>query len=406
MTRSPAGSFTSLDQIDLNDIIQRPAHHKPVIDQSVFEKHEVPEAIPPSSSELPIKDWRLWYLYNLPINFYRKCFVSVSIVSALIVLALEIYITVIFFTNMILDTLRKKAIATYLVLFICAEIYQCVITIFAVVWKLRIQVFLLLTFIGCMVIYTGIQFAELKLNLTPDLPPEDRLKPKAIIITIICLEVATFLAQTYLFFVHLRNDFAWNVFKRIGAAPEALKRLSHFQKYTALLFFDAFFFPAFTLQFVIMMPKVEPVEFVLTIIVIPASIFLLICAFYFASNEIYWGSYSCIFVYFLGLVYAFFKVIRIYTHNTKQLKYYPGRKSLTLFAVFSIILLLLSIISGSIVISNFNKGLKKYVARTFFGKEKHVFGGDVDDEEKIEMESPMAYDSYKGNEQSHAVLID
>lgn len=314
------------------------------------------------------RDWKSWYFYHQPKNFYRKLFIFVSLLSATVILALQIYIFALYFVHLDSNsdtTIKKKAIATYLALFICAEIYQCIITISAVRSKSRIQVFLLLTFYGCMVIYSGIQLVELKHSLSPSLPENYRSSPQGAIIAIICLLMATFVAQAYLFLIHLRKDFAWNVFKKIGAAPEALKRLSIFQYYRALLYFDGFFFPAFTLQFVIMMPKVETVEFVLTIIVIPVSMLLLVFADFSAATELLYGSLVCFAAYCLGLVYAFFKVIRIYTHNTDPHMYYPGRRSLTVFAVFSVILLFMTACFCLMVTRNFNRGLKPIVSKAW-----------------------------------------
>ena len=166
-----------------------------------------------------------------------------------------------------------------------------------------------------------------------------------------------------------------------------------------------------------MMPKVERVEFVLTIIVIPVTFLLLAYADYSAANEIIYGMVISIAGFFLGLMYAFFKVIRIYTHNTNRHQYYPGRRSLTLFAVFSIILLFTSIFFGIKVMSNFNKGLKPFVARTFWGKRKSLPQDgetynineekDHADKSEYDIRADDAYDSYKGAPQPiPAIIVD
>jgi NADH:ubiquinone oxidoreductase subunit 6 (subunit J) len=70
-----------------------------------------------------------------------------------------------------------------------------------------------------------------------------------------------------------------------------------------------------------------------------------------------------IIVYFIALAYFLFKLVRMYKANAaRQKDYIPARKSLTSFAVLTILLLLVTIIVACMCTHNFNKGLKPHVS--------------------------------------------
>ena len=52
----------------------------------------------------------------------------------------------------------------------------------------------------------------------------------------------------------------------------------------------------------------------------------------------------------------------MYQHTQRATRYLPARKSLTTFAVITIVLIVLTIINAIICAFNFNKGLKPYIA--------------------------------------------
>jgi uncharacterized protein YxeA len=69
-----------------------------------------------------------------------------------------------------------------------------------------------------------------------------------------------------------------------------------------------------------------------------------------------------ILVYFIALAYFLFKLVRMYIADIdRQKDYIPARKSLTSFAVLTILLLLVTISVACICTHNFNKGLKQHL---------------------------------------------
>ena len=87
-----------------------------------------------------------------------------------------------------------------------------------------------------------------------------------------------------------------------------------------------------------------------------------------------------------------YKVVRMYANTPRRNDYYPARKTLTVFAVITIILLLITIYVAICCTLNFGKGLKPHVERNadFFGHRRRQ---TIDDE-------AWDYDSYGGGEHS------
>ena len=78
----------------------------------------------------------------------------------------------------------------------------------------------------------------------------------------------------------------------------------------------------------------------------------------------------------------------MYANSSRRADYLPARKTLTVFAVITIVLLLITIYVAILCTRNFGKGLKPYVdnSTAFFGHRRRQ---TIDDE-------PWAFDSYGG----------
>ena len=75
-------------------------------------------------------------------------------------------------------------------------------------------------------------------------------------------------------------------------------------------------------------------------------------------------------LYLCGLAYFFFKLVRIYQPGFKD-NYVAVQRSLTAFAVLTIILIILTIINALICMHNFGKGLKAHILKKDNDEEKH-----------------------------------
>jgi NADH:ubiquinone oxidoreductase subunit 6 (subunit J) len=113
------------------------------------------------------------------------------------------------------------------------------------------------------------------------------------------------------------------------------------------------------------------VEKVLTALALVITFFLLFAAAFWVRRESIAGMICCIVVYFIALAYFLFKLIRMYVADLdRQENYKPARKSLTAFAILTIILLLMTIVIACICTHNFNKGLKPHVNKKSVTSDK------------------------------------
>ncbi len=146
--------------------------------------------------------------------------------------------------------------------------------------------------------------------------------------------------------------------------------ISDLQIYIALLKFDFFFFLGFTVQFLVIVTNITMAETGLTAAAIPITIAILLMAAFWTRRENKLGMIFIIILYHAGLAYFIFKIVRMYQPGHVE-QYMPVRKSLTVFAVIVIILILLTIANAIICMRNFDKGLKPHVLkRKIEGEEK------------------------------------
>ncbi|KAI9852458.1 MAG: hypothetical protein M1830_006792 [Pleopsidium flavum] len=83
---------------------------------------------------------------------------------------------------------------------------------------------------------------------------------------------------------------------------------------------------------------------------------------YFTRKESKPGMILIIGLYFAALAYFLFKLVRMYEPSRAQ-TYAPVRKSLTTFAVITVILIILTIVNACVCTNNFNKGLKPHISK-------------------------------------------
>jgi len=115
-------------------------------------------------------------------------------------------------------------------------------------------------------------------------------------------------------------------------------------------------------QFVVIVTGQTNVELILTSIAIPITIVILLFAAFFTRHEIKAGMSIIILLYIAALAYFFFKLVRIYQPGYSQ-HYEAVKKSLTAFAVVTIILIILTIVNAFICMSNFGMGLKQHILK-------------------------------------------
>ncbi|KAK0128163.1 hypothetical protein ONS95_000144 [Cadophora gregata] len=328
---------------------------------------------PPAESAVP----RSRKMYR-PNTTWTWAFLITTIVQAVIVLAIESYLFAKFQTSL-QDGLSgeplAKTIPTYLTLFIFGFLYQLVLVYDSLRLKNTIQVIGLCIYNVGMLIYASIQYDQINkaieslsalglikagIPIWPDIRPYLVTVPGIIGFFTV---VMSFIAWK------LYDEFAWTIYKHISADLRMKRRFLTFQIYIALLKFDFFFFLGFTVQFLVIVTGLADAEFGLTIAAIPVTVLILFMAAFWTRRENKIGMVVIIFLYFCAMAYFIFKLARMYQPSRKD-DYLPVRKSLTSFAVITIVLIVLTIVNASVCMANFDKGLKPHIMKRKIGGEE------------------------------------
>ncbi|KAJ5037560.1 uncharacterized protein L3040_007732 [Drepanopeziza brunnea f. sp. 'multigermtubi'] len=314
-----------------------------------------------------------------PNTTWTWAFMIAAIIQAVIVLAIEAYL----FAKLQLSIQPghqkqplAKTIPTYLTLFIFGFLYQLLLVYDSLRLKNTIQVIGLCIYNAGMLIYGSIQYDQIKTSIDR-LGNKQWLDPergdlwhdiKPFLITVPCV-IAFFTIVISVIAWKLYDEFAWTIYKHISADLRMKRRFLTFQIYIALLKFDFFFFLGFTVQFLVVVTGLADVEFGLTIAAIPVTIGILFMAAWFTRRENKIGMVCILLLYFCGLAYFIFKLTRMY-QPSREVNYLPVRKSLTSFAVLTIILIILTIANACVCMANFDKGLRPHIMRREIGGEE------------------------------------
>ena len=352
------------------------------------------EGLAPSVPATSIRNDRLGFIKSR----WSAAFMGVTTLQALICLSFEAYVFAKFQTSLgayvhiPMVQSQYKTIPTFLTLFIFGFLYELVIVWDALRLKNTIQVIGVCVANLAFLVYTAIQLDQidmaigvlndhgaLKLGITAgDIWSDIRAY-------LIAVPAVIALATVMMIFIawKLYQEFAWDILKNIGADYRMKKRYLHyqvcwgyfvspvrpapwqltlpFQIYISFLKFDFFFFLGFIIQFVvIVVAQTSDPEFALTIATIPITIVILLAAAFFTRRENKPGMICIIILYLGGLSYFVFKLVRIYQPSHAS-SYLAVRKSLTAFAVITILLIILTIVNAIVCMRNFGNGLKAHL---------------------------------------------
>ncbi|KAM0719965.1 hypothetical protein Q7P37_004100 [Cladosporium fusiforme] len=335
------------------------------------------EGLPTSSGNVQKRGcWRsmMW----LPNSRWTWSFALVALFQAIIALAIEGYVFGRFEVSLneySKGTSASHSVPTYLALFIFGFLYQLVLVYDALRAKNTIQVIGLCLYNAGMLVYSGVQLAQVKEAIDALIVPEGGGPPqidvdiwdKIYYFLLACpcvIALGTILLSGVAW--KLYREFAWTIYKNISADLRLKRRYLTFQIYIALLKFDFFFFLAFTVQFLVIVgSNFTDFEFYLTIVAVPVTVCFLLFAAFVTRRESYIGQAIMVVVYFAAMAYFIFKLVRMYDKGDMQKvgEYLPARKALTVFAVITIILLIATIVTACLCTRNFNKGLKPHIQK-------------------------------------------
>ncbi|CDK24328.1 unnamed protein product [Kuraishia capsulata CBS 1993] len=283
-----------------------------------------------------------------PHTFIKHLFFFVSWLSAVLVLALQCYIFGVYTREHTRghdfygedehshSEGKSRGVATYLGLFIFAEIYQVVATVLVFISSSVLHLYSLVIFLGAMAIYCGIQYHELQVTLIPDLTGNWAAATEGASIAVIAVSCVTCIIQFCISYFWLTDQLGGLSAFDVGLNVKIQRKVMYFHLHRTALFLCAFFFPAFALQFILILISRSDVEFALTIVVMPVSMVVLWFADFCAVRRSKKGLSLCLFVYACGAAYVVFKLVRLYHKYPSDL---PGRRSLIAFGIFTLVLL-------------------------------------------------------------------
>ena len=94
-------------------------------------------------------------------------------------------------------------------------------------------------------------------------------------------------------------------------------------------------------------------------------------------------------IYFAALAYFFFKLVRMYDAPYPRIEdYIPARRSLTTFAVITILLLVVTIIYAIICTTNFRQGLQPHIASDLMKRSASSRIGKLNSHDEVPLASP------------------
>ncbi|RXW20611.1 hypothetical protein EST38_g5229 [Candolleomyces aberdarensis] len=253
-----------------------------------------------------------------------------------------------------------RRMPVYLAIFALAHVFQFAMALDAVYARNTLQFVLLAIFNALFLLYAIIQIREVQETLgTVSGISNIPIKVLTIIIpVVISVAEIAYIALGW----KIYNEFGWGVYKFLGADRRIKKLYANYQIYECLVKFDVFFWVGFSVQFIWLVLQENDWEYYVTCAALPLSIVLLVEGHLAARHENKWMMATFMSGCVGAMIYFIYKLIKVLLDLNGD-RYKFVWKSLTVFSVIAISLLILTFVYSIIILRNFGKGLKPALAR-------------------------------------------
>jgi hypothetical protein len=304
----------------------------------------------------------------LPESIACRFYVATVLIETTIDLAIEgelflrVRQTVVPEQHGAVSEVASSKMPVYLSIFALAHVFQFVMAMGAVYARNTLQFLCLTVFNALFLLYAIIQIKEIRdatmntsVGGTSGIPINVLTTVIPIVISVAEIAYIGLGWQIY-------NEFGWKVYKFLGADRQIKKMYAHYQIYECLVKFDVFFWVGFSVQFIWLVLQDTDWEYYVTYAALPLSVVLLVEGHLAARHENKWMMATFMTGCVGAMIYFIYKLIKVLTlSNTDQYKLVW--KSLTVFSVIAIALLVATFVSSIIVLRNFGRGLKEALTR-------------------------------------------
>ncbi|KAF4606945.1 hypothetical protein EYR38_001000 [Pleurotus pulmonarius] len=257
----------------------------------------------------------------------------------------------------------SQKMPVYLSIFALAHVFQLVLAIDAVYARNTLQFIALTIFNALFLLYAIIQIFEIRTSseLLPDVTGISDI-PINVLTTIIPIVISVAEICYIALGWKIYHEFGWKLYKELGADRRVKKMYANYQVFECLIKFDVFFWIGFSVQFIWLVLNKNDWEYYVTCAALPLSIVLLVEGHLAARHENKWMMATFMAGCVGAMVYFVYKLVKVLIYrNTEQ--FLAIYKTLSVFSMIAIVLLLATFAFAIIVMRNFGRGLKTSIKR-------------------------------------------
>ncbi|KAG2023799.1 hypothetical protein CC2G_001414 [Coprinopsis cinerea AmutBmut pab1-1] len=344
----------------------QPMKNFPFSSKQSEETHETMSSTYPPLTPAKEADKRTLWQKILPESLACRLYLGVVLVETTIDLAIEgeLFLRVRKIVEQAdeADNPTATRMPVYLSIFALAHVFQFVMALDAVYARNTLQFISLAIFNALFLLYAIIQIGEVKEAVAGTVVSGVSNVPVNVLTTIIPIVISLAEIAYIALGWKIYNEFGWKVYKFLGADRRIKKMYADYQVYECLVKFDVFFWVGFSVQFIWLVLQDNDWEYYVTCAALPLSIVLLVEGHLAARYENKWmmATFMCGCVG--AMIYFIYKLIRVLLNRDTE-QYLLVWKSLTVFSVLAIALLIATFVYSVIILRNFGRGLKDAFAR-------------------------------------------